>query len=161
MADLSKIKLNGDVYNFKDAYAREKLVLATENTHGLLSAADKRVIDGLNPNIVTTLSNLNTDQLQIINAKEENAVDMTIAVEPSIAAQVRTDNLLDVHGETTPGFYISGTGSLSNNVNDIVSDFIPVSSGDDIYYTGIIGPTNSASINRRLHVYKSDKTWIK
>ena len=135
--------------------------LATQSNDGLLSASDKRVIDGLNPNIVTTLSNLNTDQLQIINAKEENAVDMTIVVEPTIAAQVRTDNLLDVHGETTPGFYISGTGSLSNNVNDIVSDFIPVSPGDDIYYTGIIGPTTSASINRRLHVYKSDKTWIK
>ena len=135
--------------------------LATQSNDGLLSASDKRVIDGLNPNIVTTLSNLNTDQLQIINAKEENAVDMTIVVEPTIAAQVRTDNLLDVHGETTPGFYISGTGSLSNNANDIVSDFIPVSPGDDIYYTGIIGPTTSASINRRLHVYKSDKTWIK
>lgn len=135
--------------------------LATQSNDGLLSAADKRVIDGLNPNIVTTLSNLNTDQLEIINAKEENLVDMTIAVEPTIASQIRTDNLLNVHGEITPGFYISGTGSLSNNVNDIVSDFIPVSPGDDIYYTGIIGPTTSASINRRLHVYKSDKTWIK
>ena len=36
-----------------------------------------------------------------------------------------------------------------------------MSPGDDIYYTGIIGPTNSSSINRRLHVYKADKTWIK
>ena len=126
-----------------------------------MSATDKRIINNLNPNVSCTLSDLNTNYLEIINAKEENIIDMEIAVKPIIAAQIRTNNLLDVNGEVTAGFYISGTGTLSSNVNDIVSDFIPVSPGDDIYYTGIIGPTTSSSINRRLHVYKSDKTWIK
>jgi len=42
-----------------------------------------------------------------------------------------------------------------------MGDFIPVTPGQDIYYTGVIGPTTSASINRRLHVYNSNKTWIK
>ena len=83
-----------------------------------------------------------------------------MTVEPTISQQIRTINLLDV-SIYTPGFYIGANGNLSNNANDHVGDFIPVSPGDDIYYTGIIGPTNSSSINRRLHVYKADKTWIK
>ena len=69
-------------------------------------------------------------------------------------------NLLNVN-EYTPGFYIGSNGQLANNANDRVGDFIPVSPGDDIYYTGIIGPTNSSSINRRLHVYTANQTWIK
>ena len=83
-----------------------------------------------------------------------------MAVEPTVSQQIRTINLLDV-SNYTPGFYIGSNGQLSNNANDHVGDFIPVSPGDDIYYTGTIGPTNSSSINRRLHVYKADKTWIK
>jgi hypothetical protein len=84
-------------------------------------------------------------------------VDLEIIESPHISEQIRTSNLLDV-SVFTPGFYISGNGSLSSNANDRVGDFIPVSPGDDIYYTGIIGPTNSSSVNRRLHVYNANQT---
>lgn len=85
---------------------------------------------------------------------------MVITAEPIIESQIRTSNLLNVD-EYTAGFYIGSSGTLSNNANDRVGEFIPVSPGDDIYYTGIIGPTNSSSINRRLHVYTANQTWIK
>ena len=162
MSDLSKIKLNGIEYNIKDTIARNAVAppLATETTDGLLSASDKRLLNNLNPNIVTTLSNINTSEFQIINAKEENVLNMIITAEPIIESQIRTSNLLNVN-EYTPGFYIGSNGQLANNANDRVGDFIPVSPGDDIYYTGIIGPTNSSSINRRLHVYTANQTWIK
>ncbi len=162
MADLSKIKLNGVEYNLKDTIARNAISpsLATETTDGLLAASDKRLLNNLNPNIITTLSEINSSEFQIINAKEENILSMTITAEPIIESQIRTSNLLNVD-EYTPGFYIGSNGQLANNANDRVGDFIPVSPGDDIYYTGIIGPTNSSSINRRLHVYNSSKTWIK
>ncbi len=134
--------------------------LATETTDGLLSADDKKILNGLNPNIEKTISNLNASEFNVINAKQENALGLVMAVEPTISQQIRTINLLDV-SVYTPGFYIGSNGQLANNANDHVGDFIPVSPGDDIYYTGTIGPTNSSSINRRLHVYKADKTWIK
>ena len=133
---------------------------ATETTDGLLSADDKKLLNSLNPNIEKTISNLNASEFNIINAKQNNALGLVIAVEPTVSQQIRTINLLNVD-EYTSGFYIGSNGQLSNNANDRVGDFIPVSPGDDIYYTGIIGPTNSSSINRRLHVYKADKTWIK
>ena len=85
---------------------------------------------------------------------------MTITADPIIESQIRTSNLLNVD-EYTPGFYIGSNGQLANNANDRVGGFIPVSPGDDIYYTGIIGPTNSSSINRRLHVYTANQIWIK
>ena len=134
--------------------------LATEQTDGLLSADDKKILNGLNPNIEKTISNLNASEFNVINAKEEDALGLVMAVEPTISQQIRTINLVDV-SVYTAGFYIGSNGQLSNNANDHVGDFIPVSPGDDIYYTGTIGPTNSSSINRRLHVYKADKTWIK
>lgn len=133
---------------------------ATETTDGLLSANDKRLLNSLNPNIAKTISNLNASEFGIINAKDENVLSLDIAVKPTVSQQIRTINLLDV-SVYTQGFYIGANGNLSNNANDHVGDFIPVSPGDDIYYTGTIGPTNSSSINRRLHVYKADKTWIK
>ena len=160
--ELSKIKLNGIVYNIKDSISRNAVAPppATETTDGLLSANDKRLLNSLNPNIAKTISNLNASEFGIINAKNENALSLDIAVEPTVSQQIRTINLLDVNNYT-PGFYIGSNGQLSNNVNDHVGDFIPVSPGDDIYYTGIIGPTNSSSINRRLHVYTANQTWIK
>lgn len=85
---------------------------------------------------------------------------MTMIAEPIIESQIRTNNLLDV-SVFTDGYYIGSNGQLATNANDHVGDFIPVTPGDDIYYTGIVGNTNSSSINRRLHVYKADKTWIK
>ena len=166
MADLSKIKLNGTVYNIKDTVARDALEyietppLATQTSNGLMSAADKVILDNLNPNISSTLSNMYVSEIYIANAKQENMVDLEIIESPHISEQIRTSNLLDVNN-FTPGFYIGANGSLSNNANDRVGDFIPVSPGDDIYYTGTIGPTNSSSINRRLHVYNANKTWIK
>ena len=75
MADLSKLKLNGTIYNFKDAEARLILetkadnTLATETADGLLSADDKKILNNLNPNIERTISNLNASEFNIINAK--------------------------------------------------------------------------------------------
>jgi hypothetical protein len=134
---------------------------ATQSQNGLMSASDKRVIDNLNPNVSVTISDINASEYHIINAKEDDVLNMVIAAEPIIEAQIRTSNLLDINNNTTPGYYISSNGTASTNANDIMGDFIPVSPGVDIYYTGTIGPTNSSSINRRLHVYKADKTWIK
>ena len=130
--------------------------LATETTDGLLSADDKKILNDLNPNIEKTISNLNASEFNVINAKQENALGLVMAVEPTISQQIRTINLVDV-SVYTPGFYIGANGNLSNNANDHVGDFIPVSPGDDIYYTGTIGPTNSSSINRRLHVYDASQ----
>ena len=86
LADLSKIKLNGIEYNLKDTIARNAVSppLATENNDGLLSANDKRLLNSLNPNITTTLSNINSSEFQIINAKDENILDMIITAEPII-----------------------------------------------------------------------------
>ena len=166
MADLSKVKLNGVTYNFKDAQARADLLnvsappLATATNDGLMSAADKQMLDNMNPNISVTISDIYASETHIINAKQENMVDLEIIESPHISEQIRTSNLLNID-IFTPGFYIGSNGTLSSNANDHVGDFIPVSPGDDIYYTGIIGPTNSSSINRRLHVYDASQRWIK
>lgn len=133
--------------------------LATEITDGLMSAADKRIINNLNSNVLCTLSDLNTNYLEIINAKEENIIDMEIAVEP-IIARIRTNNLLDA-SVYIPGYYITSDNTLHPSTEDNLGDFIPVSPGDDIYYTGTVGPTNARKINRRLHVYNANKIWIK
>ena len=162
MADLSKVKLNGVTYNFKDAQARADLLnvsappLATATNDGLMSAADKQMLDSMNPNISVTISDIYASETHIINAKQENMVDLEIIESPHISEQIRTSNLLDID-IFTPGFYIGSNGTLSSNANDHVGDFIPVSPGDDIYYTGVIGPTNSSSINRRLHVYDASQ----
>ena len=166
MADLSKVKLNGVTYNFKDAQARADLLnvsappLATATNDGLMSAADKQMLDSMNPNISVTISDIYASETHIINAKQENMVDLEIIESPHISERIRTSNLLDID-IFTPGFYIGSNGTLSSNANDHVGDFIPVSPGDDIYYTGVIGPTNSSSINRRLHVYDASQRWIK
>ena len=110
----------------------------------------------MNPNISVTISDIYASETHIINAKQENMVDLEIIESPHISEQIRTSNLLDID-IFTPGFYIGSNGTLSSNANDHVGDFIPVSPGDDIYYTGIIGPTNSSSINRRLHVYDASQ----
>ena len=87
MADLSKIKLNGVEYNIKDTVARSmgSPPLATESTDGLLSADDKKILNDLNPNIEKTISNLNASEFGIINAKDENALGLVMAVEPTIS----------------------------------------------------------------------------
>ena len=168
MANLSKVKLNGVTYNFKDSVARDAIAaigedaisdipVATHNSNGLMSSADKQFLDNMNPNISVTISDIYTSETHVINSKQENMVDLEIIESPHISDQIRTDNLLDVNS-FTPGFYIGSSGQLANNANDRVGDFIPVSPGDNIYYTGIIGPTNSSSINRRLHVYNANQT---
>lgn len=45
MADVSKIKIDQEVYDFKDQTARDALVVATESSAGLMSAADKTKLD--------------------------------------------------------------------------------------------------------------------
>ena len=77
-----------------------------------------------------------------------------------IGTKTRTSNLLDVNDPTVINAYINSSGGISNNVNDRLGPFIAVTPGQDIYYTGTVGETSSASINRRLHVYTSDQTWI-
>ena len=85
--ELSKIKLNGIVYNIKDSISRNAVAPppATETTDGLLSADDKRLLNSLNPNIAKTISNLNASEFGIINAKNENALSLAMAVEPTIS----------------------------------------------------------------------------
>lgn len=87
MADLSKIKLNGVEYNIKDTIARNMVSppLATETTDGLLSADDKKILNNLNPNIEKTISNLNASEFNVINAKQEDALGLVMAVEPTIS----------------------------------------------------------------------------
>ena len=137
-----------------------EIPLATQSTPGLMSSMDKTILDGFNPNISVTLNEMAVQQFEIINAKQEDALSIKNVIEPQVGAQIRTSNLLDVD-TYTPGYYIGSSGALATNANDRVGDFIPVTPGDTIYYTGIIGPTNSASINRRLHVYDANRTWIK
>jgi hypothetical protein len=87
MSDLSKIKLNGIEYNIKDTIARNAVAppLATETNDGLLSADDKKILNNLNPNIEKTISNLNASEFNVINAKEEDALGLVMAVEPTIS----------------------------------------------------------------------------
>lgn len=128
-----------------------------------MSANDKQVLDNLNPNVSVTYSNVNDSTMAIMNAKQENLVDLLINEEPHILAQIRTNNLLNVNDEEVTDGYLSSSGVLtaSTNNNDHAGPFIPVTVGQDIYYTGIVGETTSSSINRRLHVYNSNKQWIK
>ena len=83
MADLSKIKLNGIEYNLKDTVARNAVSppLATQNNDGLLSASDKRLLDNLNPNVVATLSNINTCGFII---KADNIFILVLSLEPKL-----------------------------------------------------------------------------
>ena len=134
-------------------------VLATQSTPGLMSALDKMVLDNLNPNIAEHLTPL-TNDLYITNAKQENLLECLLRFEPKIGARIRTSNLLNA-ADYTPGFYIGSGGSNATNANDNLGPFIPVEPGQDIYYTGIVGATTSSSINRRLHVYNANQTWIK
>lgn len=128
-----------------------------------MSATDKKVLDNLNPNVSVTYNNLYVSELDIMNAKQENLVNLLINEEPHILAQIRTSNLLNVNDEEITDGYLSSSGVLtsSTNNNDHAGPFIPVTVGQDIYYTGIVGETTSSSINRRLHVYNANKQWIK
>ena len=135
--------------------------LATTSSAGLMSALDKQTLDNLNPNVAVTIDNIAVEQINIINAKQENLLNFEGIIEPQISSQIRTENLLDVNGDVTPGYYLGSNGAANTNANDILGDFIPVTPGQVIYYTGHIGPTASSSINRRLHVFNANKTWIK
>ena len=96
MADLSKIKLDNNIYNLKDNEARNRLdilsenmiaevPLATTSLKGLMSPEDKRILNNLNPNIEKTISNLNASEFNVINAKPENALGLVMAVEPTVS----------------------------------------------------------------------------
>ena len=195
MADLSKIKLNDDVYNLKDTTARDQfdnyytsddvdellennyytqteldemfddviagnIPVATTTTNGLMSAADKQVLDNLNPNVSVTLSDLYTSEVNVINAKQANMLDLEIIEEPHILEQIRTSNLLDVN-DTYGSYYIGSNGAINASTPDTLGPFIPVTPGQVIYYTGHVGETTASSVNRRLHVYTSNQTWIR
>lgn len=126
-----------------------------------MSASDKKILNNLNPNISCTLSDINATSIEIMDAKEEDALSLLITENPHILQQIRTTNLLNVNDETCETGYLSSSGTLSSNASDTAGPYISVTPGQDIYYTGIVGPTNSSSINRRLHVYNANKQWIK
>lgn len=136
------------------------MAVATPTQNGLMSAQDKQILNNLNPNISITVSNINSSEFHIINAKEENALGLVIAAEPIIESRIRTNNLLDA-SITFGNFYIGANGATNASTSDLLGDFIPVTPGDDIYFTGHVGETTASSVNRRLHVYRADKTWIK
>ena len=62
---LTKVKVNNTVYYFKDSDAHAALAnkadntLATSSSDGLMSAADKEFLDGLNPDVEAHLTNIN------------------------------------------------------------------------------------------------------
>lgn len=47
MADLSKVQVGTTVYNVKDTVARGSLTPATQTKNGVMSAADKKKLDGI------------------------------------------------------------------------------------------------------------------
>ena len=166
--DLSKVKLNGTIYNLKDEQARADIAgitnivsppVATQTSDGLMSANDKLTLDYINPNVTITLSDLNTDKVHIVNAKRTNMLSWEVLINPVIHSATRTSNLLDV-SDTYGNAYIGSNGTNSNSGNDILGPYIAVSPGNNIYYTGTVGPTASSSINRRLHVYDANQKWI-
>lgn len=134
--------------------------LATTSTPGLMSADDKLVLDHMNPNVTTTISDGLVESIHIVNAKRENLLDWECSIEPVISQQIRTSNLLDV-SNILQNAYINSSGGIATSTNDYLGDFMPVSPGDDIYYTGTVGETTTSSINRRLHVYDANQRWIK
>ena len=134
--------------------------LATQSTPGLMSADDKFLLDNFNPNIEKTIQDQTYNLLCITDAKKDNLINGFFMVNPLISEQIRTENLLNVD-ETFGEAYLSSSGSINNSSSDVLGGFIPVNPGDDIYYTGIVGQTTASSVNRRLHVYTANKTWIK
>ena len=51
MADFSKLQVGTTVYNVKDAVARNSLTPATQTKGGLMSAADKKKLDGISSGV--------------------------------------------------------------------------------------------------------------
>ena len=47
MADISKISVNGSIYDIKDTTSRNQLVVATSTTNGFMSSTDKTKLDGI------------------------------------------------------------------------------------------------------------------
>ena len=134
--------------------------LATTQTNGLMAATDKLMLDNLNPNIAKTISNINNTELHVINAKQQNVLSLKMIASPTISAQIRTSNLLDV-SDTYGSYYIGSNGAINASTPDLLGPYIPVTPGQVIYYTGHVGDTTASSVNRRLHVYTSNQTWIK
>lgn len=166
MADLSKIKLNGTTYNIKDSTARyeiEHLPLVSSTNAGLMSPEDKMVLDNLNPNISVTISNINSNEISITNAKLEYLVDWKCEAGPDISAPIRTINLLDANDIQDRGYLnASGVLTATSSGTDVAGAYISVTPGSNIYYTGKLNPEAAAQdFRRRLHVYDSNKNWIK
>ena len=138
---------------------------ATHSTAGLMSPTDKQVLDNLNPNVSVTLDNMAAEKIHIINAKQENLVDWQGSIGPIIESQVRTSNLLNVNVELEHS-YINSSGVITPSGSagtDRLGEWIEVTPGQDIYYTGITNPGAGATqkFNRRLHVFDSNHTWIR
>lgn len=60
--------------------------LATTSSAGLMSALDKQTLDNLNPNIAITMDNIAVEQINIINAKQENLLNFEGIIEPQISS---------------------------------------------------------------------------
>lgn len=149
-----------DLTNDEGYLTEDDLTLATTTEDGLMSSRDKQTLDKLNPNVSKTVSDIYASEFHVINAKRENLVDINILETPHISERIRTSNLLDV-SNIIDNAYLTANGTITLSTNDFLGDFIPVSPGQDIYYTGTVGPTTASSVNRRLHVYNSSKVWIK
>ena len=183
MADLSKVELFNTIYNLKDSYARSEITiinslpavsitqqditnwnnmlnipLATESVDGLMSHEDKAIFNRINPNIQMTVENV--DKVYVNNAKANEVEECVLSIVPGRGPIHLGSNLLDA-SDTYGNFYINASGKVTASSNDLLGPFIAVSPGQDIYYTGVVGPSSSSSINRRLHVYDATQTWIK
>lgn len=60
--------------------------LATTSSAGLMSALDKQTLDNLNPNIAITMDNMTVEQVNIINAKQEDLLNFEGIIEPQISS---------------------------------------------------------------------------
>ena len=60
--------------------------LATTTSDGLMSALDKQTLDNLNPNVAITMDNIAVEQVNIINAKQEDLLNFEGIIEPQISS---------------------------------------------------------------------------
>lgn len=166
-AEAGDVIVNKTFYTRSGAPATGTLGDATATTHGLMSAEDKRFLDSVNSDNTTfTITNNDfSETVPIVNAKATNLNSCICVSEAAVSAPIRTSNLLNVE-DIQANAYINGSGVItptSAGGTDRLGPFIEVSPGQDIYYTGYTDPSagSTKSFNRRLHVYDSNKNWIK
>lgn len=152
MADLSKLQVGTKVYNVKDAVARGSLTPATQTKAGLMSAEDKKKLDGIVIIDVSDASDIysgiNTKRDEIVAALDaENVIYIKWggidgpSLHPTTWAFDSTDCFFTVWGD--PLIYYSDDSSV------IAVEFY----SDDIY-------TDGFSSYRLISASKSEFTAI-